>query len=251
MIGDNKTGGWFLHAMTADEWLMTLKFRVHRNSFQQDALAEQLNLKPLDDIDELPVYGRTSRVRVRNLKGPWQEISITVHWLTEIDTPGFWQFLADARDAFLTQANKAKLNPADLTPWKVLGRKWHLTRKGFPSGKRVGWQPELLDKLFDVLESVLPDGEIDWANKQVVYFYRQGDAKAWAAVHTKRRGGIDLSLFAEPDQMALGRIAGFGKDREITPHRDGREAAKIRFTAMKQATSRSLKTFLEEQARAD
>ena len=42
-------------------------------------------------------------------------------------------------------------------PWKVLGRKWHLLRKGFPSGKRVAWTAETLDKLFDLLMDVGAD----------------------------------------------------------------------------------------------
>ena len=44
---------WFLHAMTGDEWLLTLKFRVRRNTFRQEELRQRLGLKPLDDIDEL------------------------------------------------------------------------------------------------------------------------------------------------------------------------------------------------------
>jgi excinuclease ABC subunit A len=248
VTGENRPGAWFLHALTGDEWLLTLKFRVPRNTFDGEKLNRQLDLKTLDDLDEIPVYGRGERVRIRKLKGPWQEVAVTVHWLREIETLEFREFLKTACRAYLNETGRAELNPNDLTPWKVLGRKWHLSRKGFPSGKRVAWEPELLDKLFDVLLEAAPKARVDWGNKQVVYFRRAEGDDVWAAVNTKRRGGIDLSLLNEPGAVALGRIAEFGKEREITPARNGREAVHIRFVKASQVTSASLKQFLREHA---
>src|SRR4029077_1634463 len=99
--------------------------------------AAYLSPKPLDDRDELAVYGRGNRVRVKNLKGPWQEVTVTVHWHREIETPAFRAFLAKAISSYLGRMQAAPLKIDELTPWKVLGKKWHLSRKGFPSGKRV------------------------------------------------------------------------------------------------------------------
>jgi excinuclease ABC subunit A len=251
---------WFLHAMTGEEWLLTLKFRVRRNTFRQDELRQRLCLKPLDDIDELPVYGRSDRVRAKNLKGPWQEVSITIHWFKEIDTPAFREFLREAYESFLGQFNKAKLNLADLTPWKMLGRKWHLSRKGFPSNKRVRWDAGVLEKLFELLQRVLPDGEVDFGNKQVVYFHHPSPPaesggidsttgpSLWAAIHTKRRGGIDLSLYNEPGRWALGSVAHFGSEQEITTDRNGQEVIKIRFDKAGQVSDTKLRRFLAEHA---
>ncbi len=142
VMSSDKTGGWFLHAQTADEWLLTLKFRVKKGTFDEATLQKQLPLKPLDQLDELPVYGRGDRVKVKNLKGPFQEVTITVHWLREIDTPAFQKFLTTAINSYGQQASAAALVIGDLAPWKVLGRKWHLSRKGFPSAKRVDWEAE-------------------------------------------------------------------------------------------------------------
>jgi excinuclease ABC subunit A len=248
ITGKKQTGVWFFHALTGDEWLLTLKFRVPKGTFSEESLHRELALKSLDDLDDLPIYGRSERVRIKNAKVPWQEVTLAVHWLSEIETPAFDRFLETACDAFLKAVNRQKLNPAELTPWKVLGRKWHLTRKGFPSGKRVKWQPEMLGRLFDLLESVLPQVEIDWGNKQVVYFRRKGTDEPWAAVHTKRRQGIDLSLFSEAGRVALGRIADLGREREISPHRSGREQVRIRFDQSEQIASQPLAAFLKEQA---
>jgi excinuclease ABC subunit A len=51
-------------------------------------------------LDELPIYGRVDRVRVKNIGGPWQETKITVHWKHEIDTPAFREFLKKAAGSY-------------------------------------------------------------------------------------------------------------------------------------------------------
>ncbi len=243
--GAADAAGWFLHALTGDEWLLTLKFRTPRNTFSQERLATELQLKALDDLDELPIYGRSDRVRVKNLKGPWQEVAITVHWLRDAAGPAFDRFLAQAAKAYLGRT-QAKLSLADLTPWKVLGKKWHVARKGFPNGKRVLWSPDVVCELTDLLSNVVPTGSVDWSNQQVVYFHLPGADSAWATVHTKRRGGVDLALAARAGQIALGRIAHLGEEREITPDRDGGEQVKFRFSTVAQVAAPDLAKFLKE-----
>jgi excinuclease ABC subunit A len=250
MAAAEQKDGWFFHALTGDEWLLTLKFRVRRNEFRQEELESQLALQSLDDLDELPIYGRSGRVRVKNDKGPWQEVTLTVHWLREIDTPAFTRFLLRAVESYLQQVRQAALNLEDLTPWKVLGRKWHLSRKGFPSGKRVPWEPEVIERLAEVLEGTLEAAQIDWTNQQVVYVRPAESAEVWAAMHTKRRGGVDLTLTVPAGRFALGRIAELGCEREITPARNGKETISIRFDRPEQVTHPALLDLLAESATA-
>ncbi len=73
-----KADGWFFHAITGEEWLLKMKFRTARNTFSRDELVRRLDLKPLNDMPELPLYGTEPRVKVRSLRGPWQEIEIRV-----------------------------------------------------------------------------------------------------------------------------------------------------------------------------
>ena len=54
ITGEKRTGVWFLHALTGDEWLLTLQFRVPERTFDEENSAGQLDLKSLDDLDELP-----------------------------------------------------------------------------------------------------------------------------------------------------------------------------------------------------
>jgi excinuclease ABC subunit A len=91
---------WFLHALTGDEWILKLKFRVPGAPFRQERLEQSLALTSFDDIDEVPVYGRADRVQVKRLEAGWQEIEISVHWLREIDTPAFRDFLGKALEVY-------------------------------------------------------------------------------------------------------------------------------------------------------
>ena len=95
-----KSDGWFFHAITGEEWLLKMKFRTARGVFQRDELIARLDLKPLNDMPELPLYGTEPRTRVRNMRGPWQEIELRVHGYAEIDRPEFWKFVDEAVAGF-------------------------------------------------------------------------------------------------------------------------------------------------------
>jgi excinuclease ABC subunit A len=251
LLAESKEGGWFLHALTGDEWLLVLKFRVGRGTFDEATLARRLGLRALDDIDELPVYGRVPRVRVANPKGPWQEVAVTVHWLREIDTPEFDDFLREAHRSYLARIEAAaQLDVADLTPWKVLGRKWHLTSKGFPGPRRAAWSIAVLESLFALLELVAPGAQVDWTRKTSVVYLRPDGAAKWAEVHTKRREGIDLELAGPPGRFALGRIAALGHERELRSDLLGDQTIRIRFVQGSEVAAPDLKVFLVEHLAA-
>ncbi|MCA9116023.1 MAG: excinuclease ABC subunit A, partial [Planctomycetaceae bacterium] len=250
VAGPAKVDAWLLHAMTGDEWLLTLKFRVQKRTFDEATLDAALGLKPIDDIDEIQVYGRGPRVKVRNLKGPWQEVSISVHWLAEIDTPAFREFLETAVASFGRYLEQRQQDPAELMPWKKLGRKWHLLRKGFPSGKKVFWEADTLDRLFDLVEELAPNHEATWTGRTVATWTpaSNGDNSSGTDVriYTKRRGGIDLVLLVEPGSIALGRIASLGHEREISQHSSGRDQVRLRFRRTNQVEHPELQAVLSE-----
>jgi excinuclease ABC subunit A len=248
ITAEKKTGtGWFFHALTGDEWLLRLYFRVPKGTFIEADLQKRIRLKDVNDLDELPIYNRTDRVRVNQQKGPFQEVVLDVHWREEIDTPEFRKFLTQAVQAYLGQVDKTEgLSIAELTPWKVLGRKWHVSRKGFPSNKRVGWNAEALEGLLGLLDETFASLEADWSGKTQVTYRTPGAKDALAEVQTKRRDAIHLWLYPQAGQFALGRIAGLGREREITPHRQGRDAIHIELTSAAHAGAPELKKFLKE-----
>ena len=142
-----KSDGWFFHAITGERWLVKLKFRTAKRTFERDTLVAELGLKPLNDLDEIEAYGRGPRVKCKNLRGPWQEVQIDAHSWAEIDTPEFWSFVERAVAGFDKFTERVQQKPEDVMPWTVLGQKWHLSKKGFPPGKQTAWKPEVLEEL--------------------------------------------------------------------------------------------------------
>src|SRR5262249_11929567 len=95
-----KSQGWFLHAMTGQEWLLRLVFRVGRNAFKEADLVRKLGIRPLNETPGLQIYGDEERVWLTKHKGPWQSVTVLVHRLSEIDTPAFREFLSQAVASF-------------------------------------------------------------------------------------------------------------------------------------------------------
>jgi excinuclease ABC subunit A len=224
-----KSDGWFFHAITGETWLLKMKFRVYRGTFQRDELIAALDLKTLNQLDDVPLYGNEPRVIVRAARGPWQEVELRVHTWAEIDTPAFWEFISHAVAGFFKFTERAAANLEDLTPWKVLGQKWHFLRKGFPPKKPIQWNADVWDDLYELLRRVAPEGQFLWNNQQVVRLYAPGQSEPWASVWTKRPDALILELSAPKGAVALGRITELGCDRELEGSRPDRDVVRLRF----------------------
>jgi excinuclease ABC subunit A len=240
-----KADGWFFHAITGEEWLLKLKFRVARNTFKRDALIAQLKLKPLNELPDLPVYGHEPRVNCKNLRGPFQEIQVQVHSLAEIDKPEFWKFVDAAMAGFGKFAERARQSPEDVMPWKVLGQKWHFARKGFPPGKPPQWDIDLLEELCELLREAAPNGQFLWNNQQLVHVFVPEQQEPWATIHTKRTASLDLTLTGPKGRFALGRVRELGADREFQtgPQRD---VLRVKFTTSEDIDRGDLRAFVAE-----
>ena len=130
-----KSDGWFFHAITGEEWLLKMKFRVARNSFKRDELIEKLDLKPLNDMPELPLYGTEPRVRCRNLRGPWQEVELRVHGHEETNRPEFWDFIDRAVAGFGTFDGKGPRENRHLAALEAIGPRVALRPQGLCARK--------------------------------------------------------------------------------------------------------------------
>ncbi|MBX7165168.1 MAG: excinuclease ABC subunit UvrA [Pirellulales bacterium] len=243
---ERKADGWFFHASTGHEWLLTLKFRTAKRTFQRDKLVEALDLKPLNELPELPIYGNEPRVKCKQLRGPWQEVQLQVHSWEEIDKPAFWEFLAAAIAGFEKFTERKSQRPEDIMPWKVLGQKWHFARRGFPPGKTVRWKTETLEELCEMLAEVAPQGQFLWNQQQVVHLLVPQQPDPWATIHTKRVAGIDLELRGPRNLVALGRIADLGAEREVQPDRSGKDLVKLRLIEPDDLQRGNLRAFLQE-----
>ncbi|MFO0791099.1 MAG: excinuclease ABC subunit UvrA [Pirellulales bacterium] len=244
ITGAKRADGWFFHAITGERWLVKLKFRTAKKTFERDKLVADLGLKPLNEIDEIEAYGRGPRVKCKNLRGPWQEVQIDAHSWQEIDTPAFWSFLERAIAGFNKFTERVEKKPEDVMPWKVLGQKWHLSKKGFPPGKKCAWKPEVLEELLELLADLVPDGQFLWNNQNVVYLMVPGIRKPWATVYTKKLAGIDLILNGPKGAFQLGSVAELGAHRALDTDAEDRDQVKLRFVTTDELQADNVAAFL-------
>ncbi|TWT85327.1 UvrABC system protein A [Posidoniimonas polymericola] len=250
VTGEKKTAGWFLHALTSHRWLLNLKFRTAKKTFQRDQLTVDLDLKSLNEIDEIPAYGNGPRVKCKNLRGPWQEVQVHVHSFEEIDTPAFWGFVKRAAEGFKAFTERSSADPDAIMPWKVMGQKWHLARKGFPPGKKPKWSTELLEEVFEMLEEATPKGQFLWNNKVLVHRMAGDRPDPWATVVTKRLANVELALNGPKGAFQLGRVTDLGVEQELTTDHDERDTVRLRFVEPDDLQRGDLEGFLREHLEA-
>ena len=231
---------------------MKLKFRTAKKTFDRDKLSEQLALKPLNDIPEIEAYGHGPRVKCKNLRGPFQEVQIAAHSWEEIDTPAFWTFLDDAIAGFGKFTQRVAQNPEDVMPWKVLGRKWHLSRKGFPPGKQTAWKPEVLEELLEMLDEAEPKGQFLWNNQEVVKRMVPGvrEPGGHRLHQAARRRGPDLILNGPKGAFQLGGVADLGAQRALVTDGSDRDQVKLRFVTTNDLHGGNLSEFLKAHLEA-
>ncbi len=251
IAGTTKSHGWFFHAITGEAWLLKMKFRTTKGTFRREQIVEQLDLKPLNDMHELPIYGNEPRVRCKTLRGPWQEIEVRAHSWEEMDTPAFWQFLEKAVRGFQQFAARAAVHPAAIMPWKSLGPHWHMSRRGFPLGKSAQWDTALLEQLCQLLhETAGPDASFQWHQQQVVHLMLQQQRQPWATLFTKRPTSLDLNLQGPRNQFGLGRITQLGFEPELVAESEEVDIVKLKFRSVADLRQGDLPQFLQQHLTA-
>ncbi len=236
---------WFFHALTGEEWLLVLRFRVPARVFNREKLLRDLYLPPPNETSDLPLYGSEPRTRLISRPGSWLEVELRVHTMGEIDRPAFWKFLKQAAAAFKGRIERQAEDPAAFEPWKKLGKAWHCSRKGFPPGKKVRWPPETLTNLLAMIERAAPDASFSWSQRDRVLVAHPGGDGTWAIVHTKRWQFVRLTLYAPEGQFSLGRVSELASNALLK--RSGSvQAIHLEFDHPQQTASPKLAEFLRE-----
>ena len=243
---ENKPGAWFLRATTSDEWLLKLRFRTAKNSFNRDLLTRKLALKPLNEMDEIPLYGAQPRARVETV-GAWQEIELRAFSFDEIDQPEFWNFLDFAAERFLQQIAQIKENEPDLTPWKSKGREWHFSFLGlYGKSQRLTWNLELLGRIADVVQNTNPLGFADWYQKISVPFKTPKSDFAWAQIFTKNTDFICVQVNVEKKSFTQADIAGLGFEPELEQSSSRGDVVYLRYRSDADYDEAKLQSFLKK-----
>jgi len=241
-----KSDGWFFHAITGEEWLLKVKFRTAKNTFKREELVRRLDLKPLNDMPDLPLYGTQPRVKCKNLRGPWQEVELRIHSYAEIDRLEFRRFLDEAVAGFRAFTERVQAKSGILQPWKQLGRKWHFARKGFALGKKIAWNVEVLEDLCELLDETAPEAQVLWNNKQVVPWYVPEQREPWAAVQTKKLDAVYLHLTGPKGRFALGQITELGHNPELDGERPHCDIVRLKFRTTDDLAKGDLAEFLKK-----
>ena len=222
-----------------------MKFRVRPKTFTRADLLEQIPLATANEMDDMPVYGNQPRVRLISQRSQWQEVEIRAHSWQEINIPGFWEMLDTAIDSFLDRTERVDLKLEDHTPWAKLGKKWHYMDKGFPAGKKVAWDFDVLEALQGVLEETAEGGEFLWNDQQFVNFMLPESKEPWAAIQTKKADGVWLQLRGPGDTFSPDQIADIAEDASVETD-DNCETIRMKFKDTDQVNSPELKGFLAE-----
>ncbi len=217
-----------------------------RGAFRREELVPRLDLKPLNDMPDQPLYGTESRTKLQPLRGPFQEVELRVHSYDEIDRPEFWKFLDEAITGFRKFLDRVEQKPENLTPWKVLGEKWHYARRGFALGRQPQWETDVLDRLFALLRKTAPKSQFVWEHKQVVPLYVPDQKEPWAAVQTKKHDAVYLTLISPKNRFALGRILELGHEPELDGDRADVDHVRLKFRTTADLARGDLATFLKE-----
>jgi excinuclease ABC subunit A len=248
VTGTVKSRGWFLHAITAETWLLKLKFRVPRRSFNKAELESVLTLPTLNQMEDVEAYGNEPRIRAK-AAGTWMELEIRPFTFDEIDTPKFWNWLTNACNSFLgrtmdeTGAIDAS-NPKDVTPWKILKQRWHSLRKGFPPGKTVVWPPETLSVFIQSVHQTGVEGRWRWDEPTAARYYLPGQTEPWIVLHTKRPEGL-IAVLNGPKGFDPGSAKdGLPMKLQVTSRGSDEEQIQLAFTELQQPRDANVKKIL-------
>ncbi|NUQ47153.1 MAG: ATP-binding cassette domain-containing protein, partial [Phycisphaerae bacterium] len=193
---------WFMHALTGGRWLLELSFRVPRGTFDDRRLVRQLNLKPLDQRDDLPVYGSDERVFVRPVQGDWENVRVLVHDRAEVDHASFRRFLADSLKAHLGRIARVAEDRSEAEPWRTNGRAWHLGQKGMAPGEPPEWNASLLIDLLGRINRAAPRVTPDWNHKTHVRLVVDGKSEI-GRVYTCHARGLKVRLGEPPGKFSV------------------------------------------------
>ncbi|MCA9191512.1 MAG: excinuclease ABC subunit UvrA [Planctomycetales bacterium] len=247
VCGPVKARGWFLHAITAETWLLKLKFRVPRRNFSKAQLESIVKLPTLNEMEEIEMYGNEPRVRAR-LAGQWMELELRPHSLAEIDTTQFWKWLDDAALAFLGKTAPtvaaAPIDASKQMPWKILKQRWHSLRKGFPPGRSIVWPAETLSVFIQSVHQATGDGRWRWDEATAARYVLPGVDEPWIVLHTKRPEGL-IAVLNGPKGFNVSKI----KDAlpvsvQVTTRGDSEEQIQLAFTELQQPRDPAVKKLL-------
>jgi len=205
---------WFLHARTRGSSLLDLSFRVPAGAFNAPDLTRRLGIKPLDQRNDLPIYGKGERINLRNAGGGWSDLRLQLHDAKDLNRPAFRSFLKRAAAAYFAANASAKADPLSSEPWKVNPRQWHLSQRGIHHRHTlVRWKPALLPGVIGRFSKLIPALTVDWSRKVAVCL--QLDRKPIASIVTNQPDGLRLHLMVARGAVTPTQVDRLGDEPKL------------------------------------
>ena len=214
---------WFLHARTAHPWLLDLNFRVPARAFSAAEVRKLIPLKILDECDDLPIYGRQSRVTVRHSGQNTDDIRILVYRKSEIATAGGREFIKRAFKAHERLIRRLAEDVAMTQPWKVSGRQWHLSQQMVAKTQPRLWTGSLIVELLGRFKKADRAIEEDWSRKVMVVLNHPKVEGVWARLVTNHAEAMRVEVRCGRGQFTPAMVDRLGIDvdiRQIRPRED-------------------------------
>ncbi len=148
----------------------------------------------------------------------------------------------------MATSKRMQTKPADLMPWKVNGERWHLGAKGFPPGKKLKWDSNLLPRLLELVRAVEPKIAVHWDNRVAITLRVPGVTRAWAQWNTKNADALDCRFLGKKGQFNLSQIDTLGMQPKLAARSDG-ELMRLVFLHENHLQPQRLKEVLAEHLR--
>ncbi len=265
---------WFLHAFTSESLWLKLKFRVPLKTFKKETLLDDFDLPTLNQMNLPGVYSTEPRVRVVS-NDKFQEIELRIFRQAEVLTGTFERFLAAAINAYsgvdtpgsgMSSATESSglpdggkvfggsglfsMGPSNRflegsEPWKVLGRRWHSLRKGFPPGKQPEWPLEMADKTLELLESLAGPQALRFEAAEKVTVRPHDHREPWAHVVTKEPESLSVMLAGPADAIDLRSLEKMDTKGTVNVNAEHQTVITFHFTEVGQLRNRHLHSFLK------
>lgn len=135
--------------------------------------------------------------------------------------------------------------PRGMLPWQVLGRNWHTLAKGFPEDEHPAWPLEMVDSIFDLMESIAGEDALTFEQPDRVSVRYPGANDLWAVLETKAPDALKLTIDGPGKAVDHGRLEGLDVHETAISERNGNTSVTIHLTDFDQLRSGKLRTFLQ------
>jgi excinuclease ABC subunit A len=217
---------WFCHALTGGRWLLDLLIRVPVGSFTLRDLTARLDLKTLDDRDDIEAYGQSPRVHLRTAPNGMDQLRITVHDRKEVATPVFRAFLEKAVRGYLSHVQSLAGDAAAAEPWKTDGKAWHLSQKSIGGGESKQWKPMTLTALLGLINKAVPGVKVQW-DRKVFVDLEMSDGRRLGKIITNKGDSLRVDLHVPRGRFTPTQVEHLGARQEFA--RPGTSGAELTF----------------------